>query len=289
MKIINGNQLKADILKNLENEILKYNLAPKLAIILIGDSAESKVYINKKQQAGKQIGAEVILHHQSKFNESKLLSLIETLNNDDSVNGIIIQLPIPGVSSKKFTNLINPIKDVDGLNAISLGNLWQSNGFYLISATALASIHVLNFIANENKLTLKEFLTGKNALIINRSILIGKPLAALLIANNATVTIAHSKTENIDYLLSKSNIVISATGKSGLFNPALLKSDTILIDSGFTRSDGKQHGDIDLSKMNQNGNISWLSPVPGGIGPIGVAKLMENVVKAAIFQAEHLN
>jgi len=282
MKIINGNQLKNNILHNLKNEISEYNLTPKLAIILIGDSAESKVYIKKKQEAGEQIGVKVILYHQPTFNESKLLSLIDSLNNDASVNGIIIQLPIPGVSSKKFTNLINPQKDVDGLNAISLGNLWQNNGFYLISATALASIHVLNFIANTANLSLKNFLTGKNALIINRSILIGKPLAALLTANNATITIAHSKTKNIDYLLSKSDIVISATGKSGLFDPSLLKPNAILIDSGFTRSDGKQHGDIDLSTINNN--ISWLSPVPGGIGPIGVAKLMENTVKATRHQ-----
>lgn len=294
MIVVDGNKIAQDILIRLKDIISRNNLHPKLHIINVGNNFASNVYIDKKKTAAEYIGAEVVIHNFDNSTEEDLINLIENLNQSELVDGIMIQLPMSGIkNSLKVLNAISPEKDVDGLNAISLGNVWQNRNVGFAPATAQAVLEVFKYLAiysdNEFKVAelneefieteLKNFLKGKNVLLINNSNIVGKPIAGLLTNYFATVTIAHKYTDNISELCSKSNIIISGTGISGFINKENIPQDAILIDIGINDTARGIGGDMNIEGAEDR--IKFVTPVPGGVGPITVASLMKNLVKAA--------
>lgn len=276
MEIINGAEMSAKILAQIKDRLVGIANKPKLEIVFIGNNSASQVYVAKKKEAGEACGIDVNVTHRLEATTEEVKEIILRAAQDDSVNGIILQLPAPNIDLEEVLPLIPLSKDVDGLNPITLGRLWHNN-IELIPATVKAIVKVLEYIAAKQGMELKPFLTGKRVLIINRSLIIGKPLSALLINYDATVSIAHSKSGNLNEMVRISDIVISGTGQQGIFDIRECKKDTILIDAGFSRQGDKVYGDIDL---DADLNVSYLSPVPNGIGPIGVACLLENTLQA---------
>jgi methylenetetrahydrofolate dehydrogenase (NADP+)/methenyltetrahydrofolate cyclohydrolase len=282
MEIINGIEMSAKILGQIKDQVSGIGIKPRLEIIFIGDNSASQVYVAKKQEAGEACGIEVNVEHRLNATTEEVKDMILKAAADNSVNGIILQLPAPGIELDKVLPLIPLHKDVDGLNPLTLGKMWQ-NSTRLVPATVKAIIKVLEFIASKDGLELKTFLSGKKVLIINRSLIIGKPLSALLLNYDATVTIAHSKSGDLNELVRICDIVVSGTGQQGIFDISKCKRGAILIDAGFKRQGDKVSGDI-----NQNAQlaVSYLSPVPNGIGPIGVACLLENTLQAYLDQSK---
>lgn len=294
MKTIDGNKLADQILLTVKNKISNTSKIPRLEIFSIADDFASNVYVNKKKEAGEKIGIEVNINSFSDdVQEKEIIDLIDDYNKNNNVTGIMIQFPI----SRKFdierlVETINPEKDVDGLTRYSLANSWYSTdtskGF--ISATPLAVMECLRYIASyedgiysvkeldkkfQSK-NLAKYLAGKNVCVINRSNIVGKPLAGLLTNLGATVTICNSKTKDLKLITKNSNIIISGTGKSGLINKDFIPYNATLIDIGINNTAKGIGGDIDPTGADEK--ISWLTPVPGGVGPLTVAMLMKNLV-----------
>jgi len=279
MTIIDGIKIAEKILHSCKTRFIKLASKPTLAIIMVGDNPASLTYIKKKREAGEYVGINVDIHKFKTATQVEIVDLINELNDDNTVTGIIVQLPIPGIDEYIVCNAINPGKDVDGLNSSVLGDLWLSNTPKFIPATVKAIEYVLMEISEMKGIKYDKYIEGKNILIINRSQIIGKPLSALMLSRNATVIIAHSKTKNIDDLISISDIVVSGTGKENFINTQSFKDDSVLIDVGFNKTDKRIFGDV--KKNIQCPAIAYLTPVPGGIGPIGVACLIENVIEVA--------
>lgn len=286
MNIIEGRKISEAILEKLKVEILQKNLRPKLAIVQIGSEEPSNVYVSMKQKAAQRIGVETEVYHYESKNVNEVLKLIEGLNKDTNVNGIILQLPTPGIQSRDILNNIAPEKDVDGLTLSSLGNIWHNsnNRNDYIGATPKAIIATLEHVASLEGIQLQELLSGKNSVIINHNILIGRPLAGILLNYNATVSILHEFTNDINQYINTADIIITATGKRIIDsnNSAVLKQGVIIIDSGYALVDGKSIGDVELESIKDK--ASYVTPVPGGIGPIAVAMLMQNTVEAFVNQ-----
>jgi methylenetetrahydrofolate dehydrogenase (NADP+) / methenyltetrahydrofolate cyclohydrolase len=208
VNIINGIKLANEILAQSAQKIITYKVKPVLTIIMVGDNEASLTYVNKKKLAGESIGVQVNVLHYEKSTNEEIISLIQELNSDKNVFGIILQLPSPGIDDQIVCEYIDPAKDVDGLNPLNLGRLWLNRQDVIMPATAKAAIHTLIHIAQQLNIPYAEFITGKNVLIINRSTIIGKPLAAILTNANATVTLAHSKTTDLDSLFANADIII---------------------------------------------------------------------------------
>ena len=282
MEIINGAEMSATILAQIKDRLVGIVDKPKLEIVFIGNNSASQVYVAKKKEAGEACGIEVNITHRLESTTEEVKQIISQAAEDESVNGIILQLPAPNIDLEEVLPLIPLHKDVDGLNPITLGRLWHNNTD-LVPATVKAIIKVLEHIASKEGSQLKPFLSGKKVLIINRSLIIGKPLAALLINYDATVSVAHSKSGDLNELVRISDVIISGTGQKGIFNINDCKKNSILIDAGFSRQGDKVYGDIDLAS---DLNVAYLSPVPNGIGPIGVACLLENTLQAYLDQSK---
>jgi len=282
MEIINGAEMSATILAQIKDRLVGIVDKPKLEIVFIGNNSASQVYVAKKKEAGEACGIEVNIAHRLEATTEEVKQIISQAAEDDSVNGIILQLPAPNIDLEEVLPLIPLHKDVDGLNPITLGRLWHNN-IDLVPATVKAIIKVLEHIASKEGSPIKPFLSGKKVLIINRSLIIGKPLAALLINCDATVSVAHSKSGDLNELVRISDVIISGTGQKGIFNINDCKKNSILIDAGFSRQGDKVYGDIDLAS---DLNVAYLSPVPNGIGPIGVACLLENTLQAYLDQSK---
>lgn len=279
-QIIDGKKLAGEILAELKQEIATKQLSPKLAIILVGDNPASLTYIEKKRQAGLEIGIEVELHHFPSITTPDLTQKISQLNSDASINGIILQLPAPGVDQLIAMNAIAVEKDVDGLTAQNHGSLWQGFNNQLQPATAQAIIYTLEYIAIQQNTTNSNFFKGKHVVIVNHSNIIGKPLAGMLINRQATVTVSHEYTQDLQQLTSKADILVSGIGKPGIITKDHIQKAAIVIDCGFAKdAQDAVHGDIALAEIEDH--ASWLSPVPNGIGPLGVAFLMKNTVVAS--------
>lgn len=268
-KVLEGETLKEQILKSLKEYINNNNLLLSFTILSIGDNSASKIYIKQKEKMAKELGiaCKSILISEN-INTEELLDLIFELNKDDSVNGIIMQLPIPDHLDKvKLLNAIDYKKDIDGLNNVNLGKL-MNNEKGLYPATALGIVELFKYYNIS--------LLGKNILIINRSILVGKPLALMLINEGATVTVAHSKTVNLNNKLKDFDIIISAAGKKNLIKEEFVREDTVLIDVGVTRIDNKIYGDIEENLKKKRNS----TPTIGGVGPLTIAMLANNIVEA---------
>ena len=285
-KIIDGKKYSEVFLQKLHplsTEFFKnFNRKPCLAVILVGDNTASSIYVKNKVRTAKKNGirsVEVILSRN--VSEEDLLNEIFKLNDDQNVDGILVQLPLPiHISERKIINSINPIKDVDGFHPTNFGKLFMGDPNF-IPCTPLGCFYMLK---NELKV-----LSGKNAVIIGRSNIVGKPMASLLLSSNCSVTITHSKTENLREHCKKADILISAVGIPEMVDDTYVKQDAIIIDVGINRlqfvnsetkaNETKLVGDVNFKKVVDI--AKKITPVPGGVGPMTIACLMHNTIKAA--------
>lgn len=268
MSNIDGKIISTKIKEELKAEIKTYMIKPCLAVIQIGNDEASNVYISAKQKACSEVG--IYLKH-IKFNEDsreiEIINKIIELNNDEYVHGILLQLPIPEkFNEEKLINYISRNKDVDGLTDINVGKL-INNKKCLVSCTPQGIIKLLE----ESGVS----IPGKNVVIVGRSKLVGKPLISLFLNNDATVTVCHSKTNNLKEFTKNADILVVAVGKKHLITEDMVKKDSVVIDVGINRIDGKLYGDVDYE--NVKNKVSLITPVPGGVGPMTVAMLLCNV------------
>lgn len=274
--IIDGKALSAKVTNSLkiECEELKNNgIIPKLEIISVGNNEASKIYIKNKRKVFEQVGIECeenLLN--SNIKQEKLINIIKKFNEDKSVNGILLQSPIPdNLNINEAFITILPEKDVDGFNPLNLGKLVLNQDSF-VPCTTYGIMHIFE----EYNINLE----CKNVVILGRSNIVGKPLAACCINKNATVTICHSKTQKIEEKIKDADILISATGKAHFITKDMIKKNAVVIDVGISRlSSGKIVGDVDFEQVKEK--ASYITPVPGGVGPMTVAMLAYNVIKAA--------
>ncbi|MDD4381930.1 MAG: bifunctional 5,10-methylenetetrahydrofolate dehydrogenase/5,10-methenyltetrahydrofolate cyclohydrolase [Candidatus Dojkabacteria bacterium] len=276
MEILDGKKISQDILSSISEEveiIRKENRRiPRLDMILVGDDYGSIKYVGMKEKTAQEVGIEGQIHHLPlTVNTLDVVSLIDSLNKFDDVDGFMIQLPLPEhINTQLVLDSINPKKDVDGLTAINLGKLFQKDPTAIPPATPLGIMRILDAY------NIKVF--GKNVVILGTSNIVGNPLAAMLLEKNATVTLCNSHTVNIQEVSKTADILISATGKANLVKKDFLKEDAIVIDVGSNRhpETGKLVGDVDWEDVK--GIPSYITPVPGGVGPMTISCLMLNLM-----------
>jgi methylenetetrahydrofolate dehydrogenase (NADP+)/methenyltetrahydrofolate cyclohydrolase len=277
--IINGKELAKKIRQNLKEEVEELNkkeIHPKLAVIMVGEDKASQVYVKNKSKACNEIGVdfeEFLLPEDTTM--ETLLNLIEVLNNREDVSGILLQSPIPKpLNIREAFNKIDYRKDVDGFNPVNVGKLAIGEKSF-ISCTPYGVVKMLE----EYNIDLE----GKNAVIIGRSNIVGKPLLQCLLNKNATVTVCHSKTKDIGNITKNADILIAAVGKPHFVKEDMVKDGAVVIDVGINRNEeGKLIGDVDFENIEKK--ASYITPVPGGVGPMTIAMLMNNVVEAAKMQ-----
>ena len=275
-EIIDGKALAKKIRMELKEEVEKLkkkNIFPKLAVIMVGEDKASKVYVRNKSKACEEIGVEYeefLLNDDTKMED--LLNLIEELNNRPDINGILLQSPIPKhLDINKAFNKIDYRKDVDGFNPVNVGKLVIGEDCF-ISCTPFGVMKMLEEYGIE--------IEGKNAVVVGRSNIVGKPLAQCLLKKNATVTICHSRTKNIHEITNNADILVAALGKPKYIKENMVKEDAVVIDIGINRGDdGKLVGDVDFENVSKK--ASYITPVPGGVGPMTIAMLMRNTLTAA--------
>lgn len=275
--VIDGKQLAQKIrnkLKIKSEEIKQKGITPKLAIILVGDDKASKVYVRNKNKACEEVGIEFQEHilEGEKTTQEDLIKLIQELNQDESVHGILLQSPIPGhLNINEAFRTISPQKDVDGFNPENVGKLCLGQDTF-ISCTPYGVMKMFEEYGIE--------LEGKRVVIIGRSNIVGKPLIQTCLNKNATVTVCHSRTRNLPEITKQADILIAAIGKSRYIKAEMVKDGAVVIDIGINRGeDGKLTGDVDYGEVEKK--ASHITPVPGGVGPMTIAMLMNNVIKAA--------
>ena len=285
---IDGKAFAADVRARVATEIAQikknYNLTPGLAVVLVGDDPASHVYVRNKAQQTVEVGMASFEHRlDNKTPEADLLELIDKLNKDDAVHGILVQLPLPShIAESKVLSTINPDKDVDGFHLMNVGRLW-TGADALVPCTPYGCI-----------LLLKEHLgdlTGKRALVLGRSNIVGKPMAALLLKESCTVSIAHSRTVDLPARCREADILVAAVGRPMMVKGDWIKPGAVVIDVGINRIDAPERGegktrlvgDVDFNAAEQV--ASAITPVPGGVGPMTIACLLRNTVVAACRQA----
>lgn len=274
--IIDGKALASRIKKDLKVEVheLKENrkIFPGLAVILVGDDPASKIYVRNKERACDEVGIKSkVIYMSEDSSQEELLKKIDDLNNNADVHGILVQLPLPKhIDEKTVIDAINPKKDVDGFHPITIGNMMIGNDGFR-PCTPKGIIELIKETGQD--------IEGKNVVIIGRSNIVGKPLSIILLNENATVTICHSRTKNIKEHSIKADILIVAIGKPEFINDEYVKEDAIVIDVGTTRVDDKLKGDVDFDSVRKK--ASWITPVPGGVGPMTITMLLKNTIKAA--------
>ncbi len=273
MNIINGKAIAKSKRDAIKADIKDNSLSPALAIILANDVEASRIYVRHKMKACEEIGITPRLHELPiETSTDDLITLIQTLNEDKNIHGIFIQLPLPNHhDSQAVIQSIAPEKDVDGLTAINLGKVMSGDDGGLAPCTPQG---VMTMLSHE-----KIDLTGKHAVIIGRSLLFGKPMGQLLLNANCTVTYCHSKTVDIQTITKQADILIAATGQPKMVTSEWVKHDATVIDVGITRlDDGTLSGDVDFDDVSQK--VRAITPVPGGVGPMTIASLLANTVKA---------
>ena len=274
--IIDGKAISASIKDELKKEVAEKNIKAVLAVIQVGNDPASTVYVGNKKKACAYIGiGSRSFELPEETTEEELLKLIDDLNNDDEINGILVQLPVPKhIDEKKITAAISPDKDVDGFHPESVGRLCIGReGF--VSCTPAGIIELLKRSNIE--------IEGKECVVIGRSNIVGKPMALLMLANNATVTVCHSRTKDLASICKRADILIAAVGKPKMITSKYVKEGAVVIDVGIHRMDnGKLCGDVDYDDVAEH--TTAITPVPGGVGPMTIAMLMVNCVKAAAWE-----
>ncbi len=275
-QLIDGKQISKEIKDELKTEVQKLKSEGKnvcLAVVQVGDDPASTVYVNNKKKACAYIGIESRSYElPESTSEEELTALVEELNGDDGVNGILVQLPLPShIDEDRIIRTISPDKDVDGFHPVSVGRLWIGEKGFL-SCTPAGIIQLLKRSNIE--------IAGKNCVIIGRSNIVGKPMAALLLRENGTVTITHSKTKDLQKITKTADILIVAIGKERFITSDYVKEGAVVIDVGMHR-DSENHlcGDVDFKDVEPK--VSAITPVPGGVGPMTIAMLMNNCVETA--------
>lgn len=274
--IISGKEISVKIKDQLKEEVAKikekYPRLPKLVVILVGDNQASQTYVRNKERGCQYIGIESeILRHEASFSEADLLKEINDLNNDDSVDGILVQLPLPEhINEDKVLDAIVPSKDVDGFHPENVAKLFLGQ-HSLVPCTPKGMMVLLDEINYD--------LTGKEVVIVGRSNIVGKPVALLCLKKNATVTIAHSKTKDLKEVCSRADVLIAAIGKAKFFNHDYVKDGAVVLDVGINRDENnKLCGDVDFEDVKDK--VMAITPVPGGIGPMTITMLMQNTLEA---------
>jgi methylenetetrahydrofolate dehydrogenase (NADP+)/methenyltetrahydrofolate cyclohydrolase len=272
--ILDGKKEAALLREEIKKEILeikkKVNKSPSLSVILIGDFAPSQIYVKNKEKNSKEVGINSeVIKYPKEIKESEILKKIEELNNNDSISGILVQLPLPAhINKEKIVNAIKPSKDVDGFHPINVGNL--SSGYKaIVPCTPLGCLLLIKKAENN--------LTGKHAVIIGRSNLNGKPMAQLLLKEDCTVSIVHSKTKDLKSECQKADILVAAVGVANLVKGDWVKKDSIIIDVGINKVADKIVGDVDFEEVKDK--VKAITPVPGGVGPMTIACLLKNTLE----------
>ena len=275
-QLIDGKKLAKEIREELKlevDELKKQGITPKLVVILVGEDPASKVYVKNKSKACDKAGIEFEEYLlPANTTEEELFDLIQKLNNKDDVDGILLQSPVPKhININKAFSLISPNKDVDGFNPVNVGKLTIGEDAF-VSCTPYGIVKMLEAYDIS--------VEGKNVTILGRSNIVGKPLIQCMLKKNATVTVCHSKTQNIEEILKRSDVIISAIGKAKFVKKEMVKDGAVVIDVGINRmDDGSIVGDVDFENVSKI--ASFITPVPGGVGPMTIAMLINNVVKAA--------
>ena len=276
-KVIDGKILAAKVREELVAKIADCAKTPVLAVVLVGNNEASRIYVRNKQKAAQEVGIKCDIHElPADVTQAQLQQFIENLNHNPEINGIIIQQPLPQhLEVLPLLQLIEPKKDVDGFGPINLGLLVLRSSQAVIAATPKGILRMLNSTGVN--------LQGKHVVIIGRSNIVGKPLAQLLLNQDCTVTVTHSKTQNLPQITATADIVIAACGCPKMVEASWLKPEAIVIDVGINRGqDGKLCGDVDFDGVLDK--VSFISPVPGGVGPMTVAMLLENTYEAYLRQ-----
>lgn len=269
--ILNGKKLRDKILSELKLKIDKFETKPELVVILVGENPASKIYVNNKKKTAEKLGIiSRVLQYPENISEKELLDKIEELNADKSVTAILVQLPLPEhISKENIMNTIAPEKDVDGFTPYNFGKLFSGEIPTVYPCTPKGIILLLK----EYNLTIE----GKNVVIVGRSNIVGRPLSQMMLNENATVTVCHSRTKNLSQIIKTADIVVSAVGKN-IIKGEMLKNDCVIVDVGiFKDENGKTRGDVDFESASQI--ASYISPVPGGVGPMTITSLMLNTVE----------
>jgi methylenetetrahydrofolate dehydrogenase (NADP+) / methenyltetrahydrofolate cyclohydrolase len=274
-KIISGTEIATEIKKqikqDLDNLIKITKKNPKLVVILVGEDSASKVYVSNKHKTCIELGIESeVIKLDEETSQIQLLELIKNLNNDESVNGILVQLPLPKhINEEEILKSIHPLKDVDCFHPENIGLLFTGNSRFL-PCTPFGIIEMCKYKNID--------MNGKNVVIIGRSNIVGKPMAMLFLQNNATVTICHSKTKDISFWTKNADIIVVAIGKAKFLKKEMINDGAIIIDVGINRIDGKLYGDVDFEDVFKKSSL--ITPVPGGVGKMTIVMLMKNTISA---------
>jgi methylenetetrahydrofolate dehydrogenase (NADP+) / methenyltetrahydrofolate cyclohydrolase len=275
-RILDGKSLAAEVLSAVKSEVARLaqrGIRPGLAVVLAGDNPASRIYVRNKVRACEQTGIHSVLRElPSSVTEEKLISQIEALNADRGVHGILVQLPLPKhVDAARILQAVSPDKDVDGFHPQNLGALVAGTP-KLVPCTPAGVMRLVSKAGVP--------LAGCHAVVIGRSTIVGKPLALLLLQENATVTVCHSKTQGLEEIARRADVLIAAAGRAKLVTGAMVKPGACVIDVGINRlPDGSLAGDVDFESVRPV--AGWLTPVPGGVGPMTIAMLLENCLQAA--------
>lgn len=274
-KILDGKQIAKDYRQGLQNQVealKEKGFTPKLSVILVGNDGASQSYVRSKKKAAEKIGMiSEIVHLEETATEEEVLNELNRLNNDDSVSGILVQVPLPKqVSEQKILEAINPDKDVDGFHPINIGKLYIDEQTF-VPCTPLGIMEILKHADID--------LEGKNTVVIGRSHIVGQPVSKLLLQKNASVTILHSRSKDMASYLKDADVIVSAVGKPGLVTKDVVKEGAVIIDVGNTPDEnGKLKGDVDYDAVKEIAGA--ITPVPGGVGPLTITMVLNNTLLA---------
>ena len=280
-KIIDGKSIAARLVEDISQQAQSFRqksaIQPGLAVCIVGDNPASRVYVRAKEKRAQQAGFHSLVLQKEAISQEELLAQIDELNDDPKIHGILVQLPLPqGLEERTIIERIAPHKDVDGFHTENSGKLMCGIEGAFVPCTPLGCLHLIRCQLH----TMRDSLEGKNALVVGRSNIVGKPMAALLLAENATVTIAHSKTRNLPELCQSAELLIAAVGRANFIKGEWVKQGAIVIDVGINRAEnGALLGDVEFDKAQKR--AAAITPVPGGVGPMTIAMLLWNTLVAA--------
>ncbi len=277
-QIIDGKQVSAVLKENIKERVSKFSrefgYAPGLAVIIVGSDPASKVYVRNKHRACEMVGIRSIqIEYPADTKEEELLLKIEELNKDSSIHGILVQLPLPPhIKEERVINAINKEKDVDAFNPYNVGRILTGD-YTFLPCTPAGVMSLLDYYKVE--------ISGKNCVVVGRSNIVGKPMALLLLEKNGTVTVCHSRTQNLAAFTKEADILVVAVGRAGFITADMIKEGAVVIDVGINRlEDGTLTGDVDFEGAKEVASL--ITPVPGGVGPMTITTLLENTLRSAI-------